>query len=61
MNYSEHSRGGARNFPTEGLELPTGELEGLKYGVSVRYLAKVLQTRAKSSSSVGLDVSDGQL
>ena len=41
------SRGGARNFPTEGLELPTGRLKRLKNGVSVRYFAKVPPTRTK--------------
>ena len=45
------SRGGARNFPTEGLDFPTGELKRLKNGVSVRYFAKVPPKRTKISSN----------
>ena len=46
-------RGGARNLPTEGLELPTGGLKRLKNGVSVRYFARVPPTRTKVSSDGG--------
>ena len=53
------NRGGARNFATEGLELPTEGLKKLKNGVSMRYFAKVPATRTKISSDGGLDASDG--
>ena len=53
------SRGGARNFPIEEVELPTGRLKRLKNGFSLRYFAKVPPTRTKISSDGGLDASDG--
>ena len=56
------TRDGARNFPTEGLELPTGGgLKWLKNGVVVRYFAKFLRREPKISSDGGLDSSDGGL
>ena len=50
-------RGGARNFPTEGLELPTGGLKRRKNGVSVSYFTKFVPTRTKTSPDGGLDAS----
>ena len=55
------NRDGARNSPTEGLELPTGVLKWLKNVVSVHYfLPNFLRREPKSSSDGGLDASDGE-
>ena len=52
-------KGGTRNFPTEGVELPTGCQKGLKIGVVLRHFAKFLLKRTQISSDWGLDASDG--
>ena len=51
------ARGGTRNFPTEGLELPAGGLKWLKNGVFVHYFAENPRfplTRGLGASDWGL-------
>ena len=59
--YLGTSRGGARNLPTEGLELPTGGLKWLKMQFSYVILKNLLRQEPNISSDGGggLDVSDG--
>ena len=59
QSVGERFRGGARNLPTEGLELRTGG--GAKNAVFLPYFAKFPPTRTKISSDGGLDASNGGL
>ena len=52
-------RGGSRNFPTEGLELPTGGLKWLKMVFPCAILPNFFRREPKISSDGGLDASDG--
>ena len=60
MRLLVNGRGVTRNFPTEGLELPTGGLKWLKNGVFVRYFAKFpSDEKPKFPPAGGLHASDG--
>ena len=58
-SWEQGNRGGARNFPTEGLELPTGGAKKTEKWCFRGYFAKFAPTRTKISSDGGLGASDG--